>query len=300
MLLTYWRISDQEIDHENDENDDNDKNDFIVAIISMQKEKKFILSRNRKEFFKRLTLLERRIRYKKIPRSCLHSIQESAWRKLYSGKRDSALITLTGLSHSAFQALNTKFKKYFENLSPFSGDGSIRNVMNISKKGRPRNIKSEDCLALNLAWTRTRGGIFVLSLIFGMTTTAVSIYLKFWRRILIEILCHEKKAKVKIPSDDEIRGFKEIVAQRHPSLRNVWMTMDGLKLYLEQSPSTVIQNQYYNGWKSDRYVRNVLDFCPTGTIVVAATNIPGCVHDSMVADCEKLQNFYERTGGMCG
>ena len=78
--------------------------------------------------------------------------------------------------------------------------------------------------------------------------------------------------------------------------------MDGLKLYLEQSPHTTIQNQYYNGWKHDHYVTKVLGFCPAGTIVVAVTNVSGCVHDSMVADWaniyEKLKNVYERTGGM--
>ena len=67
MLLCYWRIIDQELDHENDENDDNDENKFIVAIAAMHREKKFILSRNRKEYFKRLTLLEKRFRRKKIP-----------------------------------------------------------------------------------------------------------------------------------------------------------------------------------------------------------------------------------------
>ena len=79
--------------------------------------------------------------------------------------------------------------------------------------------------------------------------------------------------------------------------------MDGLKLYLEESPYTIIHNQYFNGWKNDHYVTNVLGFCPVGTIIVAATNVPGCVHDSMVSGwCniyEKLQNVFDRIGSMC-
>ena len=54
---------------------------------------------------------------------------------------------------------------------------------------------------------------------------------------------------------------------------------------------------------NDHYVTNVLGFCPAGTIVVAAMNVPGCIHDSMVADWgktyEKLEKVYIRTGGKC-
>ena len=50
-------------------------------------------------------------------------------------------------------------------------------------------------------------------------------------------------AKVKIPPDDEIENLKNAVSERHPSLRDVWMTMDGLKLYLEQKPkNTMVGN----------------------------------------------------------
>ena len=79
-----------------------------------------------------------------------------------------------------------------------------------------------------------------MSMLFGLTTSAISVYLKFGRRILIHILSNDKMAKVTILSDDEIEHFKNAVKERHPAVKDVWMTMDGLKLYLEQSPHTVI------------------------------------------------------------
>ena len=64
-----------------------------------------------------------------------------------------------------------------------------------------------------------------------------------------------------------------------------------------------IQNRFYNGWTHDHYITNVFGFCPAGTIVVATTNVPGCIHDSQVADWgniyKKLSDVYEKTGGKC-
>ena len=101
-------------------------------------------------------------------------------------------------------------------------------------------IASMDCLALALSWTRTRGGMFVLQIIFDLSGTAVSAYVRFGRRMLVEVLGRNEEAQVKIPSVDKINEYKVVVETRHPALKNVWMTMDGLKLYLQQSPNNLI------------------------------------------------------------
>ncbi|AYV87068.1 MAG: hypothetical protein Sylvanvirus22_7 [Sylvanvirus sp.] len=44
-----------------------------------------------------------------------------------------------------------------------------------------------------------------------------------------------------------------------------------------------IQNAYYNGWKHDTFVSNVLVFMPDGTIAFAVINHPGSHHDVTVA-----------------
>ena len=215
------------------------------------------------------------------------------------GSSDAAMITLTGLDHASFALLHTKFQPYYDTLSPHNSNGTISRIR---KPGRRRVFTSGDCLGLCLAWTRTRGALYVLSMIFGITGSGTSQYLRFGRRSLIGILRKELTAKVKIPNDDEIRNYQACVEFTHPRLHNVWMTMDGLKLLLEQSCQVQIQNQFYNGWTHDHYVTNILGFCPSGTIVIATTNVPGCIHDSTVCEWgniyEKLQKVYERTGGM--
>ena len=75
-----------------------------------------------------------------------------------------------------------------------------------------------------------------------------------------------------------------MIWSRHPFLTDVWCTMDGLKLTLEQSGDALIQECFYNGWTHYHYVSSVLCFCPDGTIPIAYVNIPGAVHDSQIAD----------------
>ena len=210
------------------------------------------------------------------------------------------MITLTGLDYAAFNELNATFQNIYDNYTPRGENGTIRLL---KKKTNRRRVESHDCLALVLAWTRTRGSMFVLSMIFGINGTDVSTYTRFGRRILIAILNEDEHAQVKIPSDEVIEEYKRYVEERHPLLTDVWMTMDGLKLIIEESPEGHIQNRFYNGWTCNHYVSNVFGFCPAGTIVVCCINVPCCIHDSNVCEWghifQKLQRVYERTGARC-
>jgi hypothetical protein len=108
---------------------------------------------------------------------------------------------------------------------------------------------------------------------------------------------------VRIPSGEEIESFKEAFATRHPLLSDCWATMDGLKLYLQAAGHAEIQEKYYNGWTHDHYVTSVFCFCPDGTIPIAFFNVPGSVHDSLVAEYgniyDKLEEVFQSTGGKC-
>ena len=79
-----------------------------------------------------------------------------------------------------------------------------------------------------------------MSMILGMTASSVSAYKRFGRRILVEVLKGRADAMVRIPSDEEIQNYKNVIESMFPTLKNVWMAMDGLKLYLEQIPNCVI------------------------------------------------------------
>ena len=76
--------------------------------------------------------------------------------------------------------------------------------------------------------------------------------------------------------------------------------MDGLKVLIEEAPDGIVQSRFYNGWKSAHFVTSVLCFAPHGTIPACFYNVPGCTHDSTVADWgriyTKLKKIYEDTG----
>jgi len=136
-----------------------------------------------------------------------------------------------------------------------------------------------------------------LQLVFGMTCSNLCMYMRFGRRVIVEALKSDPLAKI------EIASYKEVVGVIYTFLFDVWCTMDGLKLYLQQSRNTEIQACFYNGWTHGHYVTPVFVFCPDGTIPIAFFNVPGSVHDSQVAHWgkvyDKLGAMYDETGGKC-
>jgi len=81
-----------------------------------------------------------------------------------------------------------------------------------------------------------------------------------------------------------------MVESRHPALVDVWSTMDGLKVRIEQATNFITQVRFYNGWKCDHYVTSVLCFAPDGTIPAAYFNVPGCTNDSTVVHSGQLED----------
>lgn len=223
---------------------------FILFLLRKRAQRQKYLnkhSRYQKRYYNRLDLVQRRLRSRKIPRVALHHPSVSAWRQLYVSRNDQGFITLTGLDVATFEWLSAIFSPVYDHFSPFiSEDGTI--VPKLQQKGRDRLLQGKDCLALALAWTRTKGSNMILQLVFGISHTSTSMYLRFGRRILIEILCRHPMARVKIPPVEKISEYCDAIASRHPMLPNVWCTMDGLKLSLQQSSVTSIQSRFYNGW----------------------------------------------------
>ena len=142
-----------------------------------------------------------------------------------------------------------------------------------------------------------------LQLIFGMTFSNLDDYLLFGKRIIVMVLRIYQRAHVQIPSSEKIEEYKEMVRNWHPFLADVWCTMDGLKITVEQSGDALTQERVYNGWTHYHYVSSVLCICPDGTIPIAYINIPGAVHDSQIADYgdihDKIEMVYQQDGGQC-
>ena len=131
----------------------------------------------------------------------------SAWRQLYHSKNDQGLITLTGFDFNSFNAVSNKFAPLFNVFSPFRRDESTI-TSKTSRRGKRRQIDAADCLGLVLAWTRTRGSMAVLQMIFGLTMTNLSTYLRFGRRIVIEVLKNDPDATICLPTDNEMQQYR--------------------------------------------------------------------------------------------
>jgi hypothetical protein len=283
---------------------------MLLLFYCRETKKNSIISHSRyqKKFLKTLGLLQRRLRQRHIPRVSLQGASRSAWKTLLNSGNDQALITLTGCSFKVFNWLLPKFCELYDTHSPFGApDGSIFTIQNdlaINQGEQPRMMKGADCLGMCLAWTRTRGSSMVLQIIFGMTATMVSLYLRFGRRILVEVLKSEPLAAIRVPNIDDINTYQAAIRRKHPALKGIWCCMDGLRLCLQQAAGdATTQNNFYNGWTHDHYVTSVFVFCPDGTTQICCYNVPGSIHDSKVAEWgdvfPKLSRVFNSAGGKC-
>ena len=196
-------------------------------------------SRYQKRFLRALGAAEKQVRQRRIPRESLHPVHRSAWRALFYSNNNQALITATGLDHRTFDYLLHKFEPIFNAYTPF-GNTTIK----VSNRGRKRYITAVDCLGLVLVWTRTRGSTMSLQMHFGMSMTNLTMYLRFGRRIVTEVLSSDEYAKIAIPSNETIKEYKQLIKAKYPALKNVWAAMDGLKTPIQQSGSTHTQKYF--------------------------------------------------------
>ena len=233
-------------------------------------------------FKEQLTLSSRRLRQGKIRRGALLHPRQSSFEFLFNSGHDDALVTLCGFDHASFADIHQKFKPLFDSNSPYTNKGRLIGQHNIKKGGR-RLITSTQGLALVLAWTRTQGSFAALQLIFGFTPGRLSLWLRFGCRMLLRVLSAEPLAIPTMPTDEEVDDFVHCITEKYPALTNCWGAMDGLKIRLQKSGNTQVQNLFYNGWTHDHYISNLFLFSPDGKIRACYTNAPGTMHDSTLA-----------------
>ena len=162
---------------------------------------------------------------------------------------------MMGFDVDSFEKILDKFSPVYLTHTPFDASGMI--VPLDDHRGRKRKVLPADCLGLVLVWTRTRGSMNVLQLVFGLTYTNLNVYLRFGIRLIVEIFRSDPLARVSLPSADDIASYMSAFSERHPLLTDCWATMDGLKLRLQASGNSDIQERYYNGWTHDHFVTSV-------------------------------------------
>ena len=98
------------------------------------------------------------------------------------------------------------------------------------QKGDKQLFSTTHGLGLVLAWTWTRGSIFVIQLLFGGTYSCSHVWLWFFRRILLSILQKNPAAKICDFASEEILECKAAISANYLLLQHVWRSMDGLKV----------------------------------------------------------------------
>jgi hypothetical protein len=95
---------------------------------------------------------------------------------LVASQNNQAYNTTMGFDCESFDRLLEKFHPMFLGHTPFDASGMIVEFEYVC--GRKRLVQPAECLGLVLVWTRTRGALNVLQLVFGLTYTNLSIYLR--------------------------------------------------------------------------------------------------------------------------
>ncbi len=174
---------------------------------------------------------------------------------------------------------------------------------NGSRGGRPRTLDPCSCLGLVLCFTRTKGPLQVLQMVFGLSYSVLCLFLKFAIRLLLKVLLQEDAAKVAIPSAASVREMMEVIEEKFPALDGVWCVMDGLKVHIQRPGDHRVQNAYYNGWLHGHLVGCVFVFAPDSNVVAALVNNPGSWHDSFIVKnsgiYDKLDQVFTLAGGKC-
>ena len=156
-----------------------------------------------------LSLEERQRRDRRVPRCALLPYHASSFEYIFISGNNQALINATGHDHDSFDKLLHLFRPMYRYYMFDRETGMIRKkVCDINNKpmGRSRDLSPIGGLGLVLMWYRTRGSCArSLAMMFGQTSTPMYLWLRFGRRVLLHILSRLSIAKVKMPTEQEVR-----------------------------------------------------------------------------------------------
>jgi hypothetical protein len=112
-------------------------------------------------------------------------LELSPWRKFQASRNDQAYIIMMGFDVDSFEKNLEKFSLMYLTHTPFDASGMIVSLDDIC--GQKRKVLPADCLGLVLVWTQMRVSLNVLQLMFGLTYTNLSVYLRFGIRLVVEV-----------------------------------------------------------------------------------------------------------------
>jgi hypothetical protein len=222
----------------------------------------------------------RQRRDKRYPRAALKFYNNSPFKYLYNSGNDQALLNACGVDHEEFSKLLELFEPLYRTYTFDESTGQIKKKSQYNR-GHPRSIDAIGCLGLVLFWYRTKGAAGrTICLVFGITNSPLERWLRFGKLLLYQSL---QAYKPKLPSRDQVESYVAAITTKYPYAQRVGFACDGAKFQIQCPPGDIEQSRFYNGWTRGHYISYIFVFAPDGTILIAALNAPGSLHDSTVA-----------------
>lgn len=94
-----------------------------------------------------------------------------------------------------------------------------------------------------------------------------------------------RTARVHLPNNDDILQYKYLFYAKHSMLHDVYCIEEGLKVGLEESCNTEIQNMSYNVWTHRIFVGSMFTFTRIRNFMACALCASGVFPHSEIAEC---------------
>ena len=187
---------------------------------------------------------------------------DTPWQWLYHSQDDRAYITTMGFDTATFELIiSSGFgQRWYDTPIPrldTNKEGS-------SRPGR-RSLDASGALGLLLHYLNSTMHTISLQQIFTLIPSTVSCYITFGLPILLDTLHHMPDAAITWPrTPEEFEENNTLILARHPRLKGAFASIDGLKLPVQTSDDSDIENATYNGWLCEHFISSVLVFSPKG------------------------------------
>ena len=245
-----------------------------VALDGLKPSEREQRNKRQRERYRNLTEEEKARRVRRVPRVATRMPWDSPWYKLLRSENVSGMITVTGYDYEHFHDLLKDFTPIFDANSPYTdAEGFLKSKDPLQQRGRPRLITADACLGMVLYWTRTSCYHWTIAQYFGLTGTCCDLWLRYGKRVLLEVLRNREDAAVKMPSEEKLTQYVGAIQSKYEHLDNVAFVCDGCKVLVQKASDNLMQRSYYNGWKCDHFITNLFVFAPDGTIVAAMLNL---------------------------
>jgi hypothetical protein len=195
----------------------------------------------------------------------------SAWYQLFDSGTDEAFVATMGLDRDTYLYLHDSIYEHIKSTS-FTDQG-----------GRHPTLDTYAKLGITLHYLNSTMQQKSLCQIFGCSPAITCRAIDQCLNALVEVLPGLPEACIKWPTPTQMQEFAATVALREPNLPQVFGFIDGLNLPIQEPADPDQQNPYYNSWKGEHTVANVICWTPDGCIAWANINAPGSWHDAAIA-----------------